>query len=144
MRLGYVLNRATLGHYVCVIELNDSERLTFASVAHVSVGVTKPTAYREFVEELHVRLLHGRYRVTFMAGDGTGHFAVWLLWTLCVAIVGLIVVVIFAMNSRWWEFVGFALVYAGLLLIHIRYLRINEPRHYDPRQTPQNLLPKGQ
>lgn len=142
VRLSFVSDRFTTDQFVCTIETLAGETLVFGGIA-VSFGEWKPSAYRAFVEALHVKLLSGGYRVAFVAGDKTGYFAVRLLWTLCVSVGGLVVVLIFAMNFPWWKFAGVALLYGCLVWLHVRYLRANEPRRYDPRALPRNLLPKG-
>ena len=142
VRLSETSVRGMPDRFTCSVELRSGEILLFDSIAYVSFfSAYKPTAYRPFVEELHARLLVGKYRVTYMAGDKTGRFALHVLLTIGVGFVGM-VSVIMQISKPWWRPLTTALVFGGVLFAQIRHLRVNETRQYDPHALPQELLPE--
>jgi hypothetical protein len=143
VQLSLTLDRSSISDtFRCSIELRSGDTLAFDSVAYVSFGAFKPTAYRAFVEELHRKLLSGGHRAEFIAGDKTGRFALRLLGTIGIALLSMAIVILM-LNISWWHAAIVALLFGWLTWYQVRGLRRNETRRYDPREIPQNLLPEG-
>lgn len=142
VRLSFEQGRALPERHACTVELRSGETLFFDSMAYQSFfSAFKPTDYRPFVEELHARLLGGNHPVQYMAGDKTGRFALQVLITIGIAVVGLASLVVVS-DKPWWTVMSALLLFGGLLWNQVRVLRRNETRHYDPHAIPPDLMPE--
>lgn len=144
VQLDFAPTRFERRRYRCGLCLRNGARIEFFNRTYRGVADFQDTSaeYAAFVRALHEALARQNTGCQFVAGVSASRYVVNLLALIFAGLAVVAAAVFFVLVGLVWIVLFKVLVILFFLPTGLRWLRRNQPRRYDPRAIPAEVLPQ--